>query len=109
MPSSIKLSQFDGSNWSNWLGVLKALFTLHEAENVFAVKSAPLGVDQGEWNSLQRRTKAYLHLYVRPNIFSLIASNAEFLTFKDKWDKLKQVYGGATSSSTIFNLWIQLT
>src|SRR5258708_17280012 len=109
MPSGIKLSQFDGSNWSNWLGILKALLTLHEAEDIFALKMAPSRVDKSEWDSLQRRTKAYLHLYVKPNVFSLIASDAEFPTFKNKWEKLKQVYGGATSSTTIFNLWIQLT
>src|SRR5258707_5012850 len=109
MPSGIKLSQFDGSDWSNWSGILEALLTLHEAEDVFALKMAPSRVDKGEWDSLQRRTKAYLCLYVKPNIFSLIASDAKFPTFKDKWDKLKEVYGGATSSTTIFNLWIQLT
>ena len=95
MPSGIKLAQFDGSDWSNWSGMLKAILTLHEAEDVFASSSAPLGVNKGEWDSIQRRTKAYLHIYVKPNVFSLISSNAKFPTFKDKWDKLKQVYGGA--------------
>src|SRR5258707_2528883 len=71
MPSGIKLSQFDGSDWSNWSGILEALLTLHEAENVFALKMAPSRVDKGEWDSLQRRTKAYLHLYVKPDVFSL--------------------------------------
>lgn len=51
----------------------------------------------------------YLCLYVKPNVFSLIASNTDFPTFKDKWNKLNKVYGGATGSTTIFNLWIQLT
>src|SRR5258708_39225705 len=51
MPSGIKLSQFDGSNWSNWLGILEALLTLHEAEDVFALKMAPSRVDKGEWDS----------------------------------------------------------
>jgi hypothetical protein len=109
MPSGIKLSQFDGTDWPNWLGMLEALLTLHEAEDVFTVTSAPSGVDKDEWSSIQRRTKAYLCLYVKPDVFSLIASDTEFPTFKHKWDKLKQVYGGATSSTTIFNLWIQLT
>src|SRR5260370_4651725 len=109
MPSGIKLSQFDGSDWSNWLGILEALLTLHEAEDVFALKMAPSRVDKGEWDFLQRRTKAYLRLYVKPDIFSLIASDAEFPTFKDKWEKLKQVYGGSTRSTTTFNFWIQLT
>ena len=47
-------------------------------------------------------------IYVKPDVFSLIASDAEFPTFKDKWEKLKQVYSGTTGSTTIFNLWIQL-
>src|SRR5258708_19310538 len=88
MPSGIKLSQFDGSDWSNWLGILEALLTLHKAEDVFALKTAPSRVDKGEWDSLQRRTKAYLRLYVKPNVFSLIASDADVPTFKDKWQKL---------------------
>src|SRR5258708_8248704 len=108
MPSGIKLSQFDGSDWSNWSGILEALLTLHEAEDIFALKMAPSRVDKGEWDSLQRRTKAYLRLYVKPDVFSLIASDAKFPTFKDKWEKLKQVYGGATGSTTIFNFLIQL-
>src|SRR5260370_34008694 len=90
MPSGIKLSQFDGSNWSNWSGILKALLTLHEAEDIFALKIAPSRVDKGEWDSLQRRTRAYLWLYVKPDVFSLITSDAEFPTFKDQGEKLKQ-------------------
>src|SRR5260370_1432522 len=109
MPSGIKLSQFDGSDWSNWSGIVECILTLYEAEDVFALKTAPSRVDKGEWDSLQRRTKVCLQLDVKPNVFSLIASDAEFPIFKDKWEKLKQVYGSATSSTTIFNLWIQLT
>jgi hypothetical protein len=109
MPSGIKLNQFDGSDWSNWSEMLEALLTLHEAEDVFAVTSAPLGVEKDKWDSIQRRTKAYLRLYVKPDVFSLMAFDTNFPTFKDKWNKLNQVYGGATSSTIIFNLWIQLT
>jgi len=76
MPSGIKLSQFDGSDWSNWSGMLEALLTLHEAEDVFLMTLAPSGVDVDEWSSIQRRTKVYLRLYVKPNVFSLIASNS---------------------------------
>src|SRR5260370_30878376 len=99
MACGIKLSQFDGSNLSNWSGILEALLTLHEAEDIFALKTAPSRVDKGEWDSLQRRTKAYLHLYVKPDVFSLIASDAEFPTFKNKWEKLKQVYVGANGNT----------
>ena len=109
MPSGIKLAQFDGSNWSNWLGMLEVLLTLHKAKDIFTVTLAPFGVDKDEWDSIQRRTKVYLRLYVKPDVFFLIASDTDFPTFKDKWDKLKQVCGSATGSTTIFNLWIQLT
>src|SRR5260370_21294975 len=54
MPSGIKLSQFDGSDWSNWLGILEALLTLHEADDIFALKIAPSRVDKGQWYSLHR-------------------------------------------------------
>src|SRR6267154_6799088 len=86
-----------------------SFLTLHKAKDIFTIKLAPLQVDKEDWVSIQRRTKAYLRLYVKPNVFSLIASDAKFPTFKDKWDKLKQVYGSATGSTTVFNLWIQLT
>ena len=109
MSSGIKLSQFDGFDWSNWSGMIEAILTLHEAEDVFTVSTAPTGMDKDNWDSVQRRTKAYICLYVKPDVYSLIASNTDFPSFKDKWNKLKQVYGGATGSTTIFNIWIQLT
>src|SRR5260370_39127080 len=57
MPSGIKLSQFDGSDWSNWSGILEPLLTLHQAEDVSALKMAPSRVDKGEWDSPQRSSK----------------------------------------------------
>ena len=84
MPSGIKLSQFDGTDWSNWSGMLEAVLALHEAKDVFTESSAPSGVDQAEWDSIQRRTKAYLCLYVKPDVYSLIASNTDFPNFKTK-------------------------
>jgi len=109
MPSGIHLFQFDGSAWSTWSGTIEAILTLHEAEDVFTLTSPPSRIDQSDWDSIQRRTKAYLCLYVKPDVYSLIASDTDYPTFKQKWDKLKDTYGGATGSTTIFNLWIQLT
>ena len=109
MPSGIHLPQFNGSDWNHWSGTLEAILTLHEAEDVFRLKSPPADIDQDDWLSVQRRTKAYLRLYVKSDVYSLIASNTDYPTFKDKWDKLKETYGGASGSTTIFNLWIQLT
>src|SRR5258708_8672046 len=59
MPSGIKLSQFDGSDWSNWSGIPEALLTLHEDQDVFALKTAPSIVYRGEWGPLQASTKLY--------------------------------------------------
>jgi len=109
MPSGIHLTQFDGSGWSNWSRMIKAIFSLYEAEDVFQSIIPPSGTDQGDWDSIQRHTKAYLHLYVKPDMYSLIASDAEYPTFKSKWEKLQDTYHGTSGSTTIFNLWIQLT
>jgi hypothetical protein len=64
--------------------MLEALLTLHEAKDVFTVTLAPSRVDKDEWDSIQRRIKVYLRLYVKPDVFFLIASNTDFLTFKNK-------------------------
>jgi len=109
MPARIKLDQFDGSDWATWLGILEAILTLHEAEDLLRFIDAPTNITEEQWGLLQRRTKAYLRLYVKPDVYSLIASNTNLPTFKDKWDKLRDTYGGASGSTTVFNLWRQLT
>ena len=109
MPSGIHLTQFDGSDWANWSGTIEAILALHEADDMFLYNAPPSGTDLAEWESVQRRTKAYLRLYVKPDVYSLISSNTEMPTFKDKWEKLRNTYGGASGSTAIFNLWISLT
>src|SRR5712672_2406562 len=109
IPTGIKLEQFDGSDWVNWSGIMEAILTLHEADDLLRFRSAPTNVPSLEWESVQRRVKAYLRLYIKPDVYSLIASATDLPTFKDKWDKLKDTYGGASGSTTAFNLWRQLT
>ena len=109
MPAGIHLTQFDGTGWTQWSGIIEAILTLHEAEDVFLLTAPPSHTDAEDWDSIQRRTKAYLRLYVKQDVYSLIASDSDYPTFKQKWDKLKETYGGASGSTTIFNLWIQLT
>jgi len=109
MPAGIKLDQFDGSDWATWSGILEAILTLHEVEDLLRFIDAPTNITTEQWGSLQRRMKVYLRLYVKLDIYSLITSNTDLPTFKDKWDKLWDTYGGASSSTTVFNLWRQLT
>jgi hypothetical protein len=109
MPSEIHLTQFDGSGWSNWSGTIEAILTLYEAEDVLLLSTHPSGFDKDGWNPLQRHTKAYLHLYIKPDVYLLITSDLDYPTFRDKWVKLMDTYGGALGSTTVFNLWIQLT
>ena len=109
MPAGITLPQFDGTGWSNWSGILEALLALHKAEDMFTLDACPTGVNAVDWNSIQRRTKVYLCLYVKQDIYSLIANDTAYPTFKHKWDRLSATYGGTLGSTTIFNLWIQLT
>jgi len=109
MPARIKLDQFDGSDWATWSGILEAILTLHEVEDLLRFTDVPGNITEEQWGLLQRRTKAYLRLYVKLDVYSLIALNTDLPTFKDKWDKLRDTYGGASGSTTVFNLWRQLT
>jgi hypothetical protein len=61
------------------------------------------------WSALQHRAKAYLHLYTKQDVYSLVASDIDLLTFKHKWDVLKATYSGEAGSTAIFNMWINLT
>jgi hypothetical protein len=106
MPSGIHLMQFDGSSWSIWSGTIEAILMLNDTEDVLTLILPPSRITQKDWDSIQKRTKAYLCLYVKPDIYSLITSNTEFSMFKAKWDKLKDIYSGALGSTTIFNHWI---
>ena len=109
IPTGLKLDQFDGSDWGNWSSIMEAILTLHEADDILRFEVAPNNIPVIEWESVQRRTKAYLRLYIKPDVYSLIASNTDLPSFKSKWDKLKDTYGGASGSTTVFNLWRQLT
>ena len=86
MPAGITLPQFDGTGWANWSGILEALLALHKAEDVFLIDECPTDINEDDWNSIQRRTKAYLRLYVKQDVYSLIADDATLSSFKNKWD-----------------------
>jgi hypothetical protein len=110
LPSGIALPQLDGSNWAHWSGTLEAILTLHEAEDVIRLSTNPdpANISAEVWDSLQRRAKAYLCLYTKQDVYSLVASEVDLPTFKHKWDVLKATYSGESESTTIFNMWINL-
>jgi hypothetical protein len=111
LPSGIALPQLDGSNWAHWSGTLEAILTLYEAEDVIRLSTNPdpANISAEVWDSLQRRAKAYLRLYTKQDVYSLVASEVDLPTFKHKWDVLKTTYSGESGSTTIFNMWINLT
>src|SRR6201981_3355720 len=109
IPSGFKLEQFDGTGWAEWSDMIEAIITLQEAEDIITLDSPPTGFDQPDWDSIQRRTKAYLRLYTKTDVYSLISSNTDYPTFKSKWNKLKETYGGVSGSTTVFNLWRQFS
>src|SRR6202158_6183477 len=108
IPHGIHFPIFNGEDWPQWSGTMEAILVLYEADDVIRHASPPLGVDVAEWNSVHRRAKAYLRLYIKPDIYSHIASEVDYPTFKDKWDVLSIMYGGAVGSTAIFNQWISL-
>ena len=42
-------------------------------------------------------------------VYSQISDKFTYLTVKDRWNQLKWLYSGATSSTTVFNNWKALT
>jgi len=77
IPPGIKLDQFDGSNWPEWSGIIELILILQEADDLLSLKVGPSNIGSVEWASIQKRSKAYLHLYIKPDIYSLIASDIE--------------------------------
>ena len=109
MPSGISLPVFDGSEYSTWAGILEAILALHEADDVIFHDTVPVGGDAGDFAMISSHAKAYLRLFIKPDIYSLITSDTDYPTFKQKWDQLCNTYGGTSGSTAIFNTWIQLT
>jgi hypothetical protein len=85
--------------------------TLHEAEDVilFDTNPFPANVMVKIWESLQRWALVYLSLYTKPDIYSMVESSTGYPTFKHKWDGLKAMFSGMDGSTSIFNMWINLT
>jgi hypothetical protein len=109
IPPGVNLPHFDGSDWATWSGTMEAILVLYEADDVISHDICPTGVPIDKWSTISRRSKAYLWLYIKPDVYSLIASEVDYPTFKSKWDVLRNTYGGSSGSTTIFNNWIQLT
>ena len=109
MPSGVNLPHFDGSDWVLWSSTLEAVLCLYEADDVTRHATCPAGVDVDDWAMVHRRALAYLRLFIKPDIYSLIASNVDYPTFFHKWELLRNTYGGAAGSTTVFNTWITLT
>jgi hypothetical protein len=106
VPSGIQLPQLYGSNWTLWSGILEALLTVHEAEDVIhhTTNPDPANITGDVWDSVQRRAKAYLRLYTKQDVYSLVASDMDLPTFKQKWDVLKATYSGEAGSTSVFNM-----
>ena len=109
IPPRVKLIHFDGNNWSEWSGTFEAILTLYEAEDHLCYHTCPFDADEAEWANVQWQLKAYLCLYMSSGVYSQISNEFAYPTVKDRWDQLKQLYSGATGSTTVFNNWIMLT
>ncbi len=108
MPPGTHLEALTGQNWNVWSGVLSAILELNEVDSILSYDSVPSGVDQDDWSSIQKKTKAYLRLYCALDVYSTVESDVDYPSFKDKYDHLRDTYGGV-GSTAVFNLWIKLT
>ena len=55
----------------------EAILYLNEAEDILQYKYCPATADKSDWSLVQRRSRAYLHLYIRGDVYSLIEDNME--------------------------------
>ena len=108
MPPGTHLEVLNGQNWNVWSGVLCAILQINEVDSLLDYDSVPSQVDKDDWNSVQKKSKAYLRLYCAPDVFATVESEIDYPTFKQKYDRLKETYGGV-GSTAIFNLWVELT
>ena len=106
--NGIQFGIFDGDNWAHWSGTMEAILVMYKANDVIHHETCPSGVDADEWAAVHRRAKGYLRLFICRDIYSHIASKTKFPSFKEKWDVLNLMCGGAIGSTTIFNLWVSL-
>jgi hypothetical protein len=108
MPPGTSLEQLSSQNWSVWHKVITAILRMNEVDTILTDSTCPSSVDQDDWKSVQKRTQAYLSLYCAPDVYSIVASDTDFPSFKDKFNRLQDTYGGV-GSTAVFNLWIKLT
>ena len=108
MPPGTHLEALTGQNWNVWAGTLCAVLQLNEVDCLLDHNTTPAGVDQEDWKSVQKKSMAYMRLNCAPDVFSTVESDTDYPTFKTKFEKLREIYGGV-GSTAIFNLWIKLT
>ena len=108
MPPGTHLEVLNYQNWNDWSGVLCAILQINEVDSLLNHDLVPSQVDKDDWNLVQKKSKAYLHLYCAPDVFATVESEIDYPTFKQKYNQLKETYGGV-GSTAIFNLWIELT
>jgi hypothetical protein len=108
MPPGTQLEILSGPNWSTWSGIFSAFLQLNDIDDILTHETLPSGVDSDDWNSIQKKAKAFLRLYCAPDVHSIVDSELDFPSFKAKFDRLRETYG-SVGSTAIFNLWIELT
>ena len=108
LPPGTALEALTGQNWNTWSGILTAILQLNEVDPILYHATVPTGVDKEDWQSVQKKTKAYLRLYCAADVYSIVESDSDFPSFKDKFDRLRDTYGGV-GSTAVFNTWIDLT
>ncbi|KAH9178438.1 hypothetical protein EDB89DRAFT_2064200 [Lactarius sanguifluus] len=83
MPWGIQLEVLSGQNWSTWSGMFTALLQSFEED------------------------LAYPRLYCSPDVYSTVESDVDFPSFTEKFDCLRDTYGGV-GSTAIFDFWVEL-
>ena len=108
IPPGTHLETLTGQNWNIWSRTLRAILRLNEIEVILQYDAAPSPVDSDDWDIIQKKAMAYLCLYCAADVYSIVESDADFPTFRSKYNRLSDTYGGI-GSTAVFNLWVEIT
>ena len=76
MPPGTSLEPLAGPNWSVWHKIITAILHMNEVDAlvdaILTNETCPTSVDPDDWNSVQKRTQAYLSLYCAPDVYSIV-------------------------------------
>ena len=108
LSGSAAIETLDGSNWPSWSSRITALLRMNGLKkHITDTKDS----NNTKWDSKEEIILGVLEMYCQKDIWTTVTDNSvdsKVKMCKEKWEKLKTIYGGIGSMS-LFNTWVALT